>query len=439
MRGLALLVLATACASATGQGGEEAVVAQVTWMDRIQVDSGGGYQGPWRMNESEYDYVDDPSVAITDQGFVAVAWVDQAQKEVLFQIFGPDGTPRFDRPTHVSRSPRIFSWLPRVVFTDPDTRSVAVLWQEIVFSGGTHGGEIFFSRSTDGGRTFSEPLNLSNSMAGDGKGRFNRERWHNGSLDLAAGPQRQLYAAWTEYEGVLWFSRSADGGQTFSTPIRIADTGDAMPARGPALEVGPRGTLYLAWAVGDDPKGDLRVARSDDEGRSFTEPRVVETDGYSDAPKLAVDGSETLHLVFGESAPGPSGAPEVRYTRAAGMTLEFDEPRVISTLLGPGAFPDLALDAEGNLYVLWDLLPEVHARPLGLGFALSTDGGRSFSSPMVVPGSKAPDAGLNGSLQGLLMRRLAVSDDGTIAVANSTFLPGERSAIWLIRGQRRAR
>jgi hypothetical protein len=92
-------------------------------------------------------------------------------------------------------------------------------------------------RSIDGGKSFSEPLNLSNSMAGDGKGRLTRERWDNGSLDLAMGPEGNLYAAWTDYEGRLWSSRSSDQA-SFSKPLLIAG-GGAEPARGPSLAVDP--------------------------------------------------------------------------------------------------------------------------------------------------------------------------------------------------------
>jgi hypothetical protein len=116
-----------------------------------------------------------------------------------------------------------------MVIASSDASHVYVLWQEIVFSGGTHGGEIFFARSTNGGKTFSDAINLSNTIAGDGKGRITSRYWHNGSLDLAMGPQGDLYAAWTEYEGNLWFSRSTDQGDSFSDPLRIAGGPDAKP------------------------------------------------------------------------------------------------------------------------------------------------------------------------------------------------------------------
>ncbi|MFQ5955278.1 MAG: sialidase family protein, partial [Kiloniellales bacterium] len=260
------------------------------------------------MNRSDFDFVDDPTVAINDEGFVGIAWADQSRHDIFFQVYGPSprrpaalartrgesgsgraggpaGTKRLAEPVNVSKSPRIFSWLPRLVIGPGDANDAYLLWQEIVFSpGGTHGGEAFFARSTDGGRTFGQPINLSNSIAGDGKGRLTRRFWHNGSLDLGQGPEGHLYAAWTEYQGKLWFSRSTDGGVSFSDPLHVAGDKQA-PARGPSLAVDAEGgTVYLAWTVGEDAAADIRFAKSVDQGRSFGEPRIVFlSGGHADA------------------------------------------------------------------------------------------------------------------------------------------------------------
>jgi len=81
------------------------------------------------------------------------------------------------------------------------------------------------------------------------------------------------------------------------------------------------------------------------------------------------------------------------------------------------------------------LVPSDDDRPLGLGFAYSGDGGHSFGSHGVVPGTCDPDLGHNGSLQGLLMRKLAVALNGTIAIVNSSFDEEPLSRIRLIHGQ----
>ncbi len=429
-------MFAAALALAVGAPGAEP--SAVTWGTPIVVASGDAYQGPWRMNESAFHYVDDPTVAINEAGVVAVAWVDQSRKDIFFQIYSPDGERRFEKPVNVSGTPAIFSWLPRMVITSGNPSAVYILWQEIVFSGGTHGGETFFARSTDGGKTFNDPVNLSNSIAGDGKGRLARRYWHNGSLDLALGPAGTLYAAWTEYEGALWLSRSTDGGEKFSKPVRIAG-GHAAPARGPSLAVGADNTVYLAWTVGEDAAADIHVAKSGDAGRSFGAPRIAfASDGHADAPKIAADSAGTVHLVYAESPAGPFDRYHIRYTRSSDGARTFDKPREISSPLPQESesanFPTLRVDGEDNLYVLWELFPDRQGRSRGLGFTVSSDAGRTFASPSVVPGSADPALGDSGSRQGLLMRKLAVNAAGAIAVVNSTFKRRERSHVWLFHG-----
>lgn len=416
--------------------------APLAWQGITEIAAGRGERGPWRQNESRYDYVDDPAAAINDRGEVAVAWVEQARKDVFFQRILPDGTKQPGQPLNVSRSPTTFSWLPRVVIAPDSPQNVFILWQEIIFAGGSHGGDILFARSQDGGATFSEPINISSSAGGDGKGRINRDIWHNGSLDLVAGADGMLYVAWTEYDGPLWFSRSTDGGASFSRPQRVAADADvdARPARGPSLALGPDRALYLAWTTGEDKAADIRVAKSIDNGTSFSAPRIVApSKGYSDAPKLAVDSGGALHLVYAESSGGPFERYHVRYTRSADGARTFEAPRDVSMpalkSIASAGFPSLGVDAEGKLYVMWELFPDHRQRPRGLGLALSRDGGRSFTPSVVVPGSVDPAGGSNGSHQGLLMKKLAVNRAGAMAIVNSSLKEGQRSRVWLMRAE----
>jgi hypothetical protein len=409
----------------------------IAWDGSTDIAAGRGVKGPWQQNNSRYDYVDDPSVAIDGSGRLAVAWVEQARKDVFFQRMAADGTTRIGKPVNVSRNPATFSWLPRVVIAPDNSEHIFLFWQEIIFSGASHGGEMFFARSEDGGASFSAPLNVSNSFGGDGKGRINKDVWHNGSYDLVAGSDGVLYAAWTEYDGPLWFSRSTDGGRSFSRPRQVAGSGNAKPARGPSLALGKGGELYLAWTTGEDESADIHVAKSSNGGEVFGEPIVVHRGkGYSDAPKLAVGGTGTVHLVFAESAAGPFDRYHIRYARSTDGGRSFDAARDISSSGGTGAsFPSLGIDASGNIFVMWELFPEPRARPRGLAITVSLDGGRNFSAPQTIPGSIAPDGGSNGSHQGLLMKKLAAGGSGKVAVVNSSLKENEGSRVWLMRGE----
>jgi Phage integrase, N-terminal SAM-like domain len=177
---------------------------------------------------------------------------------------------------------------------------------------------------------------------------------------------------------------------------------------------------------------------------SFGAPRIVaQTRGYSDAPKLAVDRNGTVHLVYAESSGGPFDRYHVRYARSRDRARTFEPARDISKPLPQGiqsaAFPALSLDEQANVYVLWELFPESRAHPRGLAIAYSRDRGEMFERPSVVPGSSDSAGASNGSHQGLLMRKLAVNGAGSIAVVNSSLKEGEKSRVWLTRGQARAR
>jgi hypothetical protein len=383
-------------------------LAAIVWHGSTQIAAGRAERGPWQQNESRYDYVDDPVVAIDERGGVAFAWVDQAKKDVYF---GKQG-----EAVNVSRSPDTFSWLPRLALAGDE---VFVLWQEIIFSGGSHGGDMLFARSDDGGKTFSAPLNLSSSRAGDGKGRINPQLWHNGSYDLALGADGALYAAWTEYEGRLWLRRSADG-RTFSNKVSVRTE---KPARAPSLAV-QGNSVYLAWTVGDEPSADVRVARSDDGGATFGKAAIVHrSKPYSDAPRIALDQGGVLHLVYAEGR-------QIVYTRSADGGGRFERPRAVSA--ENAGFPALGLDGAGNVYVLWERFAEHPQLPRGLALAVSRDGGRTFEAG-AVPGSAG--AGWNGSSQGLLMRKLAVGKQGAIAIVNSSLKHDHSSRVWLTRGR----
>lgn len=432
-----------------GLDGSPHLPGPVQWEEPVEVAVGEAYQGPWRMNESDFRYVDAPTVALDETGRVGVAWVDQADKNVYFQLFESSGEALDRDPVNVSRSPDTFSWLPRLVMTADDDDEVVVLWQKIVFSGGSHGGETFVSRSGDGGRTFSEPTNLSRTPAGAGKGRLSANRWDNGSHDLIRGPDGTIYVAWTEYEGALRLSRSTDGGRTFSDPLHVAGS-DGEPARGPALAVDHRERVHLAWTVGEDPTADLRFATSLDGGASFGEPRTLfRTGGHSDAPALAADPAGTLHLAFGESEDGPFGPSHVRYARSHDGGESFEEARAVSRASDDeapgGGFPSLALDADGNPLLTWHVFPEPGSRPVGMAFTVGREGGDRFEPPTLVPGTADPEAGFNGSLQGLLMRTIAATpgeargevEGGTIALVHGSFRPDRESRIRLWLGELR--
>jgi len=161
-----------------------------------------------------------------------------------------------------------------------------------------------------------------------------------------------LYVGWTEFrlaETVILFSRSTDGGQTWSAPITIS-THHGLPrddngaVEGFTGAVAADGTLYAVWADGNS----IAFTSSRDGGRTFAKSRgVIQT------------------------------AP-----------LFFD----VQGLDRGNGFPEVAIDPrhgrKGRLYVTWS---DYRDGDIGVYCATSDDGGKSWSKPVRVNSNPAHD------------------------------------------------
>jgi hypothetical protein len=157
----------------------------VAWQDPVGIAAGRGEKGPWRQNESRYDHVDDGTVAFGPGGGLVLAWASRAGKDVWLRPLSAGG--RLSDPVNVARSPATCSWLPRLAH-DGASSHLHALWQERIFSGGSHGGDILFARSGrpqslgiavsgDGGRGFSAPAVVPGGAAPAGGSDGSQQGW----------------------------------------------------------------------------------------------------------------------------------------------------------------------------------------------------------------------------------------------------------------------
>jgi hypothetical protein len=130
------------------------------------------------------------------------------------------------------------------------------------------------------------------------------------------------------------FTMSRDGGRSFSEPVRVSDDGwvlDGCPENGPAMVVDPQGTIHLVWPTlipavnaGSEPTLGLFHAASSD-GRRFSPRRQIPTDGFPRHPQIAMSGDGRLLAMWDEEANAtrrvaaalsPTEGPDgVRFTR----------------------------------------------------------------------------------------------------------------------------
>ena len=168
-----------------------------------------------------------------------------------------------------------------------------------------------FARTSDGGRTWSDPLTIAGLPTDEAA-----------TIDTPVVDARTgavyVFFNWTTPGNVdqLAFVRSADQGRTWTKPQAITPVGSVGvvdPNNGKLLRTGdslfsvatdPRtGRLYLAWQSGALNGGrydESLLVTSGDQGRTWTSPKVVSTrtGGPAFLPTIAVNPAGQLGLTW---------------------------------------------------------------------------------------------------------------------------------------------
>jgi len=133
-----------------------------------------------------------------------------------------------------------------------------------------HPGHELFTSSSDGGKTWSRAVVVGKSAGTTS----DTEWWIDG--DLSTDRAGTLYATWdtqTSSGDVGWLSHSANGGRTWSKPVRVTPgTGGTMHN----VEVvgGRPGIAYVAWQTDASPRGYATYLRPYSVTRGWLGPAI---------------------------------------------------------------------------------------------------------------------------------------------------------------------
>lgn len=248
--------------------------------------------------------------------------------------------------------------------TDLTNDNVYVVWENF-----NAGQQIFFSKSTDLGETFTPRKQISSS-ASTGNGAY-----------PAVGPNGEVYVVWGNFNNRLNFDRSLDEGETW-LPTDIVIANDIVKPRDPLqggfrnpeipaiavdLSGGPyRGRVYVVWAdqrLGDP---DIMISWSDDQGDTWSTPLRVNDDTLgNDAdqffPWVAVDGNGHVQVTFLDRREDPNGLLLAMYlaTSTDGALSFGPNVRVSDGIYGPsnfgflGDYTGAAVSGDNRIHPLW--------------------------------------------------------------------------------------
>ena len=230
---------------------------------------------------------------------------------------------------------------------------------------------IIVSRSTDGGRTWSQATTLRRDTFAPG----------NDKESITADPTdaRFAYAVWDRLAGnnaPTWLARTTDGGATWEAARNIYDPGPNRQTINNIVVVLPDGTLILFFSelptVAGGAPATLRVMRSTDKGVTWSAP-------------ITIAGLQTVGTVDPETGIG------IRDGSAIGS---------------------VAAGGNGVLAVTWQDSRFTSGAYDSIAFSQSTDGGFTWSAPARINGNPSVRA---------LIPSVAFAADGTIGVAYYDF------------------
>jgi hypothetical protein len=217
-------------------------------------------------------------------------WAHGATRNAIVVRRSPDGGKTWF-PVGVpviahSGHPRLFEDKPMLVTDDTDSKyagNVYIGWTQFRIADA----QIVFSRSSDGGASFSKPVRISthNGTPRDDNGTVE-------GFDGAVDSDGTLYVVWQDGSHIV-FTSSSDGGRTFKPSVPILDIPAAnfalsgfnvyTPNGFPQIDVDRRShAIYVAWSDTRGGEADVFIAVSHDRGTTWSEPIRVNNDAYHD-------------------------------------------------------------------------------------------------------------------------------------------------------------
>ena len=182
-------------------------------------------------------------------------------------------------------------WLASDMGDTPYSGYIYMAWTEFDSYGSTaptDSSRILFTRSTDGGTTWSAPLRISD-QGGDS---YDDDNTVEGAVP-AVGPNGEVYTAWAGPTGIT-FDKSTDGGVTWGNDVFVTSMPggwafdvegiyrvNGLPITACDVSNSPyRGTVYVLWSDQRNGTGntDVFLKKSTDQGTTWGSTIRVNTD-----------------------------------------------------------------------------------------------------------------------------------------------------------------
>ncbi|MBI2570838.1 MAG: exo-alpha-sialidase [Candidatus Schekmanbacteria bacterium] len=261
-------------------------------------DGGVSFSESARANFRTQGDQTEPTMAVATDGDLYVSWADRRTDDAdIYVTRSTDGGDTFSLATRANQKTSGNQTAPSILAVAGGTTFAA--WTDDRL--GTK--DVYLARSTDGGEIFSSAVSISDDTGDDqSQVRLALPQDGNGTI---------LYATWTDTRSGsedIYFGKSTDGGATFGDSVRVNDFGNTAAQNHSSLAVDKDGVIHVAWADNKKGTSDIYYALSTDGGQTFSADVRVNVDFGDEqaAPAVALDRGGRVFVVWQDNRAGSS-------------------------------------------------------------------------------------------------------------------------------------
>ena len=120
----------------------------------------------------------------------------------------------------------------------------------------------------------------------------------------------------------------------------------------PAMAIDSTDTIHVVWGDDTPGNGEIYYKRSSNGGTSWsTAQRITWTSGYSYSGAIAIDSSDAIHIAWNDYTPG---APEIYYKRSPDGGATWSPAKRLTWTSGGSYVPAIAADSSSTIHIVWE-------------------------------------------------------------------------------------
>ncbi|MGC1133504.1 MAG: sialidase family protein [Nitrososphaeraceae archaeon] len=291
--------------------------------------------------------LDFPDVAVYRKD-IYIVWADNSHGNYdIYLTKSTDGGTSFSDPVNLSNNIG-HTINPSIIASENDVY--------VVLSDNSTGNyDIYLMKSTDGGITFSGLINLSNNT---GLSDFPE------MAVVGNGINKNVYVTWVDNSGTnydIYLIKSTDGGTSFGRAINLSTTGALSDFPEIVVTTNEKSNVvYIAWVekipeymsrvLSATANDEIFFVRSTHEDTAFSDPNNLSNNpSVSTDPQLAISNS-SVYVVWYDEKTSKNG--EILFTRSNNYGVNFDKITNLSSNTGSSYQPDITA-CGSNVYVVW--------------------------------------------------------------------------------------